>query len=239
MASGQFTVRITDISALLMLDNAAKRSGYVLQDAINDTVKDVQGGQQKRVEDVFEVRPAKRQFVRRQAAIIKPFASYAAGRLSATVSVGQKDRLLLSGFETGDVRKPFKGRRVAVPEIGGPARPTFSSSIPAGLEYKALRLRRTARRGRPPKGVTPNRPTLKGEQRTFEIRSSARQTEGGIYQRTGKGRSAIRIVYPFVRPGRLDRRLHFIDNARRVAATRFQQHFRRRFRETLAFRRGR
>lgn len=169
------------------------------------------------------------------AAKISPFASVGRGRIYAEVATGAaavrgRRRALLPQFETGGTRTPTPPSRViAVPITGRPARPSIRGPVPpqftiAGLKLRkyqgAKRLRRR-RRGRtvdegvfgefgrftnftPGKGVQ-----IRGEQRTFLLPSTRGAPEGGIFQRYGPGREAVRMIYAFRKSVPLDDRLRF------------------------------
>ena len=122
-------LQIDSTKLILRLRNGQRRLAYATVNAINNTAKRIQAAERRRVEKEFTVR--KKNFIQRQAAIIKPFANVKQGRPYAEISVGQKPRLLLSAFERGAERKPStpSARRVAEPVIGGPARPRFSQVV--------------------------------------------------------------------------------------------------------------
>ena len=131
------TVDVRAANVLAGLRKAEKRISYAVANALNDTVKAVQRAEREHVGRAFTVR--KPEFIGREAAVIRgaDWASAPAGRLQARVSVGQKPRLLLGEFEAGGVRRPFAGRRIAVPLTGGPARPSFASPVPAAFRISA------------------------------------------------------------------------------------------------------
>jgi hypothetical protein len=116
-------LQIDTAPLLLRLKNGEKRLAYAVVNAINSTAKRVQEAERERVLRAFVVR--KRDFILREAAIIKPFASVKQGRPYAEISVGDKQRLLLRKFEQGAAREPFTpgAKSVAVPLLGRPARP--------------------------------------------------------------------------------------------------------------------
>ena len=63
---------------MLRLRNGQRRLAYAVVNAINNTAKRIQEAERRRVEEEFTVR--KRDFLRREAAKIKPFASVKQGR---------------------------------------------------------------------------------------------------------------------------------------------------------------
>lgn len=178
---------------LLKMQRGYKKLGYAVANGINDTAKTIQAETRAEVARKFTLRGAKGAFVVRQAAVIKPFASAKAGRPFAEIAVGKRERLLLAQFEEGGKRQPFKGAKVAVPITGGPARPTFESSVVAQLRLSRLRLR--------PDPRDPRR--LIGSQGTYTVPGI------GLFQRLGPGRRNSRLVYAFDPDVQLPKRLAF------------------------------
>ncbi|MEK7823985.1 MAG: hypothetical protein AAB290_02945 [Candidatus Eisenbacteria bacterium] len=214
-------VSIDAAKALLRLRRGANRMGYAAVTAINKTVLAVQAAERERAARVFTLR--KSDFILRQVAIVRPFASVAAGRFEARVSVGQKPRLLLGQYETGFTRQPFKGKNVAVPVLGG-ARPTREAAVPAELRFTALQLRRPVTGRRAPRKAGPGTPLRRGLLRTFMV-------PGAVLQRVGRG--ATRVLYVLARPFRVAPRLEFYRTARRVIARDFARNLKRQIDETF------
>ena len=137
-------LQIDSAPLVLRLQNGQRRLAYAVVNAINNTAKRIQAAERRRVEQEFTVR--KKEFIRREAAVIKPFASVKQGRPYAEIGVGQKPRLLLSAFERGAERKPFTpGRPTRRPSpwsAGPPARSSPSWSRP-NLRVGRLRFDRT------------------------------------------------------------------------------------------------
>lgn len=213
-------LRVDNSQLLLRLRNGEKRLAYAVVNAINRTAEDIQAAERQRVRSEFVLR--KPEFVLRQAAIIKPFASVGQGRLFAEISVGQKPRLLLGEFEEGGERLPFKGKSVAVPVIGG-ARASKSASVPEELFIQRLRFKR----GR--KGA---RTIWRGLLGTYLVPGV------GIFQRR-KGIKLGKPLYIFAHNVKLDRRLHFVATAEAIAAQAFSRRLQREIAHTLAFQQGR
>jgi hypothetical protein len=201
--------------------------------ALNHTAKEIQKGEREHVGRAFTVR--KRDFVMRQAAVIRAegggsgFASVGKTRFEARISVGQRPRFFLSGFEAGDERRPVKGRNVAVPIQGGPARPSLGASVPEAFTFRGLQLRRGSPRGQQkrkrrtdvsigPHVTSKGTVQWKGAHRTFLLTETKKAPKGGVFQRVGPGRDDIRMVYSFKPPFRLDRRLVFIRTGEAIAA---------------------
>jgi hypothetical protein len=122
-------LQIDSAQLALRLRNGERRLAYAVVNAINNTAKRIQHVERRRVEEEFTVR--KSDFIRREAAIIKPFANVPQGRAHAEITVGQKPRLLLSAFERRAEHKPFSrsARGLAEPVVGGPMRPQFAQPV--------------------------------------------------------------------------------------------------------------
>ncbi len=233
-----FTVRTNAADVLLGLRNGQKRRAYAIANGINSTAKKVQAAVRQGVRSRFTLR--KPDFVLRQAAIIKPFASAPERRFLAVVSVGERARLLLAEFEEGGTRPTFRGRRAAVPVIGAAARPQFQASVPQPLLFKSLRLTRVRRLAPGPKGQhRAVDPQWRGASRTFEVKRSKRQPQGGVFQRVGPGKEDIRLLYAFVAGERVPRKLGFKDRARQVAEINLGPEIQRQVLETLRYHLGR
>ena len=217
----KINLQIDSAQLVLRLRDGQRRLAYAAVNAINNTAKRIQAAERRRVEQEFTVR--KKEFIRREAAIIKPFASVKQGRAYAEISVGQKPRLLLSAFERGAVRKPFTSaaKSVAEPVIGGPARLRFSESVPPELRMGRLRFDRT-KSGKRRVGVT--------RTRTYLV------PEVGIFQRVGK--EASRMVYIFTRGKRIKPRLRFVETARKEARRWFREEMQREVVNAIARARG-
>jgi hypothetical protein len=193
-------LQIDSTALVLRLQNGQRRLAYAVVNAINNTAKRIQDAERRRVEQVFTVR--KKDFMRREAAVIKPFANVRAARPYAEIAVGQKPRLLLSLFERGGERKPFtpSARSVAEPVVGGPARPQFSEQVTPELRMGRLRFDRT-KTGRRRAGVT--------KTSTYLV------PKVGIFQRISK--EATHVVYLFTRGKKIKPRLHFVATAEKEA----------------------
>jgi len=215
-------LQIDSASLVLRLRNGQRRLAYAVVNAINNTAKRIQDAERRRVEEEFTVR--KKDFIRREAAIIKPFASVRQARAFVEIAVGQKPRLLLSAFERGAERKPFTpaARRVAEPVVGGPARPQFIAQVTPELRVGKLRFDRT-KTGRRRAGVTRTKSYL--------------VPKVGIFQRIGK--ATTRAVYLFTRGKKIAPRLHFIETAEKEADKWFREEMEREVVNAIARARGR
>lgn len=214
-------LKIDSAPLVLRLRNGQRRLAYAVVNAINNTAKRIQEAERQRVEQEFTVR--RHEFIRREAAIIKPFANVRQGRPYAEISVGQKPRLLLSAFVRGAERKPFTptATRVAEPVIGGPARPQFSAQVTPELRLQRLRFDRT-KTGRRRAGVT--------KTSTYLV------PKVGIFQRIGK--EATRAVYFFTRGKKLAPRLHFVETAEKEADRWFSEEMEREVLNAITHARG-
>ena len=215
-------LQIDSTALVLRLQNGQRRLAYAVVNAINNTAKRIQEAERRRVAEEFTVR--KTEFIRRQAAIIKPFASVRQTRAFAEIAVGQKPRLLLSAFERGAERKPFtpSARRVAEPVVGGPARPRFSQPVTPELRVGRLRFDRT-KTGRRRAAVT--------RTKTYLV------PRVGIFQRIGQG--ASRAVYFFTRGKKLAPRLRFVETAEKEANKWFREEMEREVVNAITRARGR
>lgn len=226
----QLAAKWDDLNLLRRFENAEKRIVYAVVNALNDTAKICQRAVQLHVLDTYTIRLS--QFVTRQAAIIKPFASVGKGRLFVEISVGKKPRLLLGAFEEGGLRTPFKGKgSVAVPVE---ARPTKTASVPESLYISELGFKRPkattkqARRGRRTGAVGKVWEGLRGSYLIPGV---------GVFQRVGA--SVSRVLYVFARPFRLRADLHFVEIVTETAVRVFPVELSRQIAATLAFNRGR
>jgi hypothetical protein len=182
------------------------------------------------------------------------------GRLYAELEIesrragGKGGRLLLAGFETGEVRRPFTpgAKAVAVPLEGRPARPSIRSPVPPAFSFAGLRLtayrggrrvrrpgrRRSTERGYGSQGAP--RPAFslegvqwKGRERTFLLPHTRRAPHGGVFQRIGRGRDQIRMIWAFEPPFALDERLAYVATARALAPSIFRHEMDRALEDAL------
>jgi hypothetical protein len=223
---------------LLALRNGGKRMAFAISNAIRTSLLGAQAEVRKHVEQQFIVRRAA--FVMREAAVIRG-AGGGSGfpstmRLEGRFQTGEKERFLLGGFETGELRRPFTpgAKHVAVPTRGGPARPTPASKIPQRFQFSDLALRAkttkatsTSTRRRKSlelkKHITSGGKTqYKGASRTFLLTHAKKAPFGGVYQRVGAGRDDIRLVYSFQTPRNLPAVLKYDETARRYVEATFE-----------------
>lgn len=196
----QVNVNLNTAGLLKKTLTAQKNLVYSVAQGINATARRIQDTQRKNFEDHFTLRTNTKNFLLRQIAIIKPFATVSRGLLYAEVAVGQRNKLLLGGYEKGEERKPFKGHMIAQPVVGGPARPSFDDEVPKAFTFKGMALK--AKKGKGPR---------KGLHNTFAIRGV------GVFQRTGRSRDDIRLVYHFAETQRLPAKLRWKLTAQDIA----------------------
>lgn len=173
-------------------------------------------------------------------------------------SVSSQRRLILPLFETGGTRQPMTSgaKHVAVPILGRPARPSIAQGVPPEFTFAALRLqaysggkklRRKARGGHVRDVSTfgeygrlrlPDQDSAlqwKGRQRTFLLPKLKDGRPGGVFQRFGRGKDGVRLLYAFILPPQLDARLGYVQNAQAVADRVFVPALMAEVRKTLEF----
>ena len=204
-----------DNSALTAKGNrVAKRLGYAAAQALNDTVLDIQLAERANLDRKFMVR--KHAFFYRLVKV--KFASVKKDVAFAEVYIdNSKPRVLLSGFERGGAKEPFKGKNVAVPITGSPARPTFRQSVALGLTFQKIKLRMYRTKA--------GKRQWKGKQRTFLI------PDLGVFQRTGAKTqvSTVKLLYRLKPRPLLKAVLEFVKVAEKEFRERWQKNFLRRF----------
>lgn len=224
-------VQIDNTQLLLRMRNGEKRLAYGVVNALKKTALRVQEAEREKVEEEFTLR--KKEFVLRQAAIIKPFANVRQARPFTEIAVGRKDRLLLGEFEAGGTREPFTpgAERVAVPLTGGTARPTFASPVPASMRLVRLGIeKRVAKTGTV---------QLQGKQRTFVLKSTAKAPDGGVFQRVGPKPEDIRLRYSYKKHPLIKPSLEFVRTAQATADVWFKEEMQRQVLKAIEFSRGR
>lgn len=191
----------------------AKRLAFSTAQALNETAKEIQTAERVNLDRKFTVR--KVGFLYRLIKITA-FASPRKGRPFAEVAIDPtKKRVLLGIFEKGGEKEPAKGKTVAVPLTGGPARPSFNQPVQDEFTFRKLRFRRHR--------TKTGKAQWKGEQRTFIIPGL------GVLQRVGgkaKG-TAARLIYAFQRRPRLKALLDFTEIALRTFNREFAHEFRK------------
>ena len=223
-----------------------KNLAFSTAQALNDTAKDIQYRVQGDVRQSFRLRKAagqkgldgapadlsaatdgpsrsERSWLVRQIAVLA-WANVRRERAYAEVGIRARQRLLLAKYDksaTDSMREPFKGRSVATPitrhtrQGGMIARP-----IDRALTFRALKFK--------PRRTKSGALQIKGLQRTFVLRGSARHPLGGVYQRVGPGRGDIQMLYSFRRAFRLRKVFDLIGRAREMYVSSFRENFYRR-----------
>jgi len=191
-------VRVDNTQLISRLRNGERRLRYAVVNSLNQTALEIQKEVRANVRRRFVVR--RDEFIMRQSAIIS-FASVRQSPLPMVeVYVGQKPRLFLPEFEHGGTREPAVGKHVALPVIGGPARPTIASRVPPRLTFERFGFVETHSRGGRRVFVSPN-------QRFYLIAGV------GVFMRM---RNGSKLVYSFREPFALDPRLRFFKIATSV-----------------------
>jgi hypothetical protein len=208
----QIRVKIDAAALKARTEREAKRLAFSTAQALNETAKEIQTAERVNLDRKFTIRKAGFMY---HLIKITAFASPRKGRPFAEVAIDPtKKRVLLGIFERGGERLPAKGKNVAVPVTGGPARPTFPQPVQEQFTFKALKLRRKQRRR------AGAQPQIKGQQHTFLIPGA------GVFQRV---RDTVRAVYLFIRRPKLDKRLEFEPIARRIFSREWEKQFRKAF----------
>jgi hypothetical protein len=205
-------VEIDDRALRRKFEREGKALAYGAVQAINETAKDVQAAERANLDKKFTVRRAA--FMYRLIKV--KFASVAQQRPYAEIFVDPtKQRVILADFESGDVREPVKGQRVAVPITGSLARPSFTSPVADAFTFKALRFKRVT-------GAKGKAATFKGLMETYIIPAV------GVFTRLGK--TVSQLIYAFKRPMRMRKILGFFEVAEKTYKQRFKGNFDRAYR---------
>lgn len=219
------------------LDLTAKNLLYGVVQAINDTAKEIQKRQRAELDKEFVLR--KREFMLRTVKIFE-FASVrrtaglavADGKLYAVVGIdGRKGKLLMPMFETGGVKLPNKGKNIAIPITGGPARPSIQQIVSSEFTFKNLHFKRHVTRN----GAV----QWKGEKHTFlvpglgvfqRVPSKTRRRNiagGGFVGDKGKrllfNSTHTIMLYDFKKRAPLKKRMNFYLLAQQTYAQYFQR----------------
>jgi hypothetical protein len=194
---------------------------------------------------------------------ISDFANAKRGKIWGRIDAGSSNpgtarRLLLGQFEDGGARKPMTpgARAVAVPLLGRPARPNVAQGVVPAYTFAGLKFRKFVngqevkrkRRGRKEAAsgffgeygrlqlnrvIGDSSVQWKGALRTFILPKSRNAPHGGVFQRVGRGRGAVREIYSFVQNPQLPAMLKFKANAQNVADQWFRIALRDEVRRTL------
>lgn len=183
--------------------------------AVNDLAKEVQTAIQEGIRERFTIR---REWVLQGIKITK-FSDKRDDPIMATIEI-PPDHRFLNKFEEGDTKYPRFGTHIAVPTS---AISTKTGIVPMGMRPKAFGFQEVSTKS----GAV----QIKGSQRTFILLNTA---SPGIYQRTGPGKRALRMLYKFFSSVPTPRSLHFREGAQRVCTERFRFIFKKRLDEALA-----
>jgi ribosomal protein L34 len=226
-----------------VLDKTAKRYeknlAYSVAQSINAAALEAQKRVRAHLREVFHIRRG--DFIDRTVKVFA-FASVGKDRIYAEIGIDNKPRLILSMFETGGTRLPFKGKGQAVPVTGQVARPNAAASVNPAYTFQALNFKRgpvtahgrrvlSARRA---KGI--NKRKLSGQyyvwqgaNRTFILQATRRAPFGGVFQRVGPRRDDIRLIYSFKRTVALRKALAFVETSREAYERVFKDTFVQKF----------
>lgn len=227
-----FKIAVDVNPALLLrkLDGGDKRLAFAVANAIRATALDVQNAEREHARETFTLRGGRgTDFVLRNVAVITQFPKPQANIPYAEIAVGRKDRLLLSEFEEGGERLPFKGKTsVAVPAIGGPARPSFSAPVTDAYRFGKLLLRKTPRaEGHRVRRAEGREEVRYGLQSTYQIPGV------GVFKSGGPGSKRGIPVYWFTTGEKIPRELEFVATAQATAARVFGLHLEEEVTSTL------
>lgn len=198
---------------------AQRNLAYSVVQGINATAKLIQQEARDTLAKRFTLRTAQtKQFLERQAAVIKPFASINQGRLYAEVAVGQRPKLLLSGYEEGARREPFKGSVIAQPVTGNAARKNFRDPVDKQFTFRALALKAK---------TTGGEKRYTGRLGTFTIAGV------GVFRRLGAGRNGAELLYHYAKTQKLPRKLGWRQAAQGTASRWLDENISRAFLRSL------
>jgi hypothetical protein len=169
------------------------------------------------------------------------FANVTKDRAYAEIAIDNtKSRVLLSIFEGGGEKQPFKGQNVAVPITGEAARPSFGDPVQDAYTFKNLNFKKVSltQQGQAAallhglglvklkkNKLSNNAFIWEGDHRTFILPHSAGAPNGGVFQRIGPGRDDVRMIYSFKRDPKLKKMLGFVDLANEVYQREFTKNF--------------
>lgn len=207
----KITPKMDVLGLVAQTAQAQKNLVFSVAQGINATALQIQEAEKAELRARFQLRVGgqKLDYLNKQVAIIKPFANANKGQLYADVALGGKKKgILLGGYETGEERLPFKGKMVAQPVVGGPARPNFANPVAQQFTFQGMKLKATKARG---KNAKPG-DDLKGKNHTFTIPGL------GVFTRVGLGRRDLKMVYHFAKHQKLPAKLGWMKTAQDVAA---------------------
>lgn len=219
--------------------NYQRNLAYSTAQAINASGLEAQKRIRENLRLKFHVR---KQDILFRSIKITAFANAKSNRPYLEIGVdNSKARLMLSLYESGAQKQPWKGKNVAVP-ITGTARPGMDASVNPALTFQALNFKRgpVTKRGkeelakRKAKGIRKKKLAgyyyvWQGNQRTFILPHSAKATNGAVFQRVGPGRDDIRILYAFKQNVRIRATLDFVKQSEEAFRDVFLETFYQKF----------
>lgn len=220
-----------------------KRLAYAVAGSINAATKDVQLSERADMDRKFKIRKAGFMY---RLIKIQQFATVNKNIPFAILGIDNtKERVLLSIFEDGGVKVPFKGKNVAQPITNRAARPSWGDSVPESMTFKRLAFKRVGltgegtslieRAGKHSKNLRKiarkwarkKYQIWAGAERTFILPHTAKAPHGAVFQRIGPKKDDIRTVYSFAPRPKLKHVLKFVDTARKEFGAAFTRHFNR------------
>jgi hypothetical protein len=226
------------------LDKEAKRYqknlAYSTAQALRATVLEAQRRIRESLYVKFHIR--KRELMERSIKVFA-FPSVGSNRPYAELGIDNKVRVILSLFESGGVRTPFKGKTQAVP-VTGQARPNPTSSVREDLTFQALNFTRgpVKQTGRAVfaarKAAKQKRGKLsgsyyvwQGNQRTFVLARTPKAPFGGVFQRKGAGKKPgdVVMLYAFRPPTTMRAILGFVSTTESAFRDVFNEQFAKAF----------
>lgn len=224
---------------LSLLDKTAKRYeqnlAYSAAQAINAAALEAQKRIREQMAAAFHLRKA--DFMMRSVKIFA-FASVGRNRVYAELGIDNKPRLLLSMFETGGQKAPWKGKNVAVPVTGQVARSSIAAPVNPSYTFQALHFQRGPiqhrgalhhAKGRHKGKLGGEYDVWQGANRTFILTATARAPFGGVFQRVGPRRDDIRLLYSFRANVTLRKALSVIETTQEVYQQVFADTFVKKF----------
>ena len=228
----KLVVNVSDASLKL----AGRRITRALSDAIADTLKSAQVTQRRAMTTQFTIRRA--QFRDLSVKITEfPRADRLTGEL-AIRSPGAADRSNIFGkFEAGGTKRPRSGTFIAVPIVGGPAKPTARSIVKPQWKPSALL-------GAGVTTPTGGRAFLRGTRGGGKVLliedAVGGRTKSGRLRRAKPGQPAmigprpLRAVFLFVKQAPIPAELDFVRTVTREIRTSWQPNFARRWADQQA-----
>jgi len=214
----KINVSIDSTRLLSRLKNSETRIAFAVVNALNATAKKIQENERARLLRDFTVRDkSPSSFLMRQGAKITTFASVGRAVPYVEIAIEQKGRLLLPLFESGGARPALKGKEIAIPIPGSPARPAFAQPVPDAFQFAQLHFAKTRPLGSPAQfGRRKRSKKSSGEAVRFGAQRTFLIPNVGVFQRTSRGKSEL--LYAFVSHETLPKKAGFVDVAEATIA---------------------